>query len=204
MVFPAKLQCTYSFGLFCHECYARKHVKVLPKYLDLKPVKIDYRMPGGTTGFGGKKRPPKRQLDLSGHELGEHWHTFFDLRGCPYFYNFASREAMRRSTDAVLTDAESTKKMTNQELVSHRLINMAQGKGDRKLKAFGKKKNDVERYAKKDRTNPTATSGFGGDQTDAEEEEGFRAGESGGEAGGMLGIAPSPTPTRKSAAAKAA
>ena len=45
-------------------CYARKHVKVLPKYLDLKPVKIDYRLPGGTSGFGGKKRP-KRTLELS-------------------------------------------------------------------------------------------------------------------------------------------
>ena len=49
-VYPAKLQCTYTFGNFCHECYARKHVKVLPKYLDLKPVKIDYRLPGGTSG----------------------------------------------------------------------------------------------------------------------------------------------------------
>merc|ERR1719201_489378 len=42
-VYPAKLQCTYTFGNFCHECYARKHVKTLPRFLDLKPVKIDYR-----------------------------------------------------------------------------------------------------------------------------------------------------------------
>ena len=42
--------------------------------------------------------------------------------------------------------------MTDHPLVEHRLINMAQGKGDRKLRAFAKKKNDVERYAKKTAT----------------------------------------------------
>ncbi|KAF4656431.1 hypothetical protein FOL47_008913, partial [Perkinsus chesapeaki] len=39
---PAKLQCTYTFGSYCHECYTGKHVKTLPRFLDLKPVKIDY------------------------------------------------------------------------------------------------------------------------------------------------------------------
>jgi hypothetical protein len=196
MVFPAKLQCTYSFGLFCHECYARKHVKVLPKYLDLKPVKIDYRLPGGTSGFGGKKRP-KRKLELSGHELGDHWHTFFDLRGCPYFYNFASREAMRRSTDAVPTDAESTRRQQDQKLVEHRLINMAQGKGDRKLKAFAKKKQDVPVYAKKTTVASSAPGGWDASPTSDNETAPDDERKSGG---GMLGIAPSPTPTKKSVA----
>lgn len=41
--FPAKLQCTYTYGNYCLECYSRKHVKTIPKYLDMKPLKIDYR-----------------------------------------------------------------------------------------------------------------------------------------------------------------
>ncbi|CAD7944297.1 unnamed protein product [Amoebophrya sp. A25] len=54
--FPAKLQCTYTFGNYCHECYARKHVKTLPKFLDLKPLRIDYtarRKPDAGAAAGG-------------------------------------------------------------------------------------------------------------------------------------------------------
>merc|ERR1719355_178346 len=39
---PAKLQCTYTFGSYCQQCYSQKHCKSLPKFLDLKPLRIDY------------------------------------------------------------------------------------------------------------------------------------------------------------------
>ncbi|CAJ1372320.1 unnamed protein product [Effrenium voratum] len=42
-VMPAKLQCTYTRGKYCSDCYHRKHAKTLPKFLDLKPLKIDYK-----------------------------------------------------------------------------------------------------------------------------------------------------------------
>ena len=40
-VLPGRLQCTYSFGCYCLECYAQ-HAQTLPRYLDLRPIKIDY------------------------------------------------------------------------------------------------------------------------------------------------------------------
>merc|ERR1719277_95654 len=40
---PAKLQCTYTRGKYCVDCYTKRHAKTLPKFLDLKPLKIDYR-----------------------------------------------------------------------------------------------------------------------------------------------------------------
>ena len=48
-----------------------------------------------------------------------------------------------------LTCDRRRRRQQDQKLVEHRLINMAQGKGDRKLKAFAKKKQDVPVYAKK-------------------------------------------------------
>merc|ERR1712061_911732 len=111
--FPAKLQCTYTFGNYCHECYARKHVKTLPKFLDLKPLRIDYTTkrkakvdedpknnvriwalgevnPKFEAQEGFSKRAPIQTT------LGEEWHAFYDLRGVKYYYNFGSGESMRR------------------------------------------------------------------------------------------------------------
>ena len=122
--FPAKLQCTYTFGNFCHECYSRKHVKTLPKFLDLKPLKIDYltsRKVHGLQGDRGafrvwahgevnakfeaqegfSKRAPIQTT------LGGHWHAFYDLRGVKYYYNFENSESMRRPHDRFVDlDAE--------------------------------------------------------------------------------------------------
>lgn len=147
-VYPAKLQCTYTFGLFCHECYARKHVKVLPRYLDLKPVSINYTRRGGASGFGAPPTLPslgaaKRRRELSGHSLGEEWHTFFDLRGCPYYFNFRTREAMRRPEPAVSSDTKISISRTEQK--ERLLTNLAQAKESRKLKHFSRKKTDDEK-----------------------------------------------------------
>merc|ERR1719316_965726 len=114
-VYPAKLQCTYTFGNFCHECYARKHVKTLPKFLDLKPVKIDYRAANPTgAGYSAKtdknkpKEKPKREpgeIEPEPNHLGGKWHASYDLRGCKYFYNFETGESLRRpQEDIVLED----------------------------------------------------------------------------------------------------
>merc|ERR1712224_120523 len=107
-VYPAKLQCTYSFGLFCHECYARKHVKTLPKFLDLKPLKIDYRMKQSSGSVPivqksqGKYYAPHKDNPTSTvfreSTLDENWHSFYDLRGAMYYYNFETNESMRRET----------------------------------------------------------------------------------------------------------
>jgi len=128
-VYPAKLQCTYSFGLFCHECYARKHVKTLPKFLDLKPVRVDYRVPGGADGWRvgreAKKRPP------AAAKLGAEWHTFFDPRGQEYHHNFNTGEFGRRPNKA--TPPGERQRTEAQETY---LKSIAEAKGGRKLKIY--------------------------------------------------------------------
>lgn len=113
---PAKLQCTYTFGNYCQQCYSQKHVKSLPKFLDLKPMRIDYTKKDARRGDvvneetgeekrvwatgetdpeeeargGFSKRAPAETT------LGEKWHAFYDLRGVKYYYNFESEESLRR------------------------------------------------------------------------------------------------------------
>merc|ERR1719321_1534788 len=130
-VYPAKLQCTYTFGNFCHECYARKHVKTLPRFLDLKPVKIDYRASNPI----GYKKSERIKTDVkmeksAESKLGAEWHAFYDMRGCKYFYNFATRESLRRPTPNVV----------NEDATDHpTLINLAQSKDGKKLRVYSTK-----------------------------------------------------------------
>jgi hypothetical protein len=100
-VYPAKLQCTYTFGCFCHECYARKHVKTLPRFLDLKPTKIDYRK-------SNKALEGNAVGDKEGTDYGKDWHSFYDMRGTRYFYNFRSQESMRGSQKAGGDEVDQT------------------------------------------------------------------------------------------------
>lgn len=114
---PAKLQCTYTFGNYCQQCYSQKHVKSLPKFLDLKPMRIDYTKkdvrrvdysdegqdmeekrvwatgetdPEEEARGGFSKRAPAETT------LGDKWHAFYDLRGVKYYYNFETEESLRR------------------------------------------------------------------------------------------------------------
>jgi hypothetical protein len=97
---PASLQCTYSFGCFCYTCFHEKHAKSLPRFIDLKPVEIDYLkklnvdlkdLTGEEYCEGGiSKSAPAN----SSSECG--WHPFFDMRGVKYFFNFKSQESVRR------------------------------------------------------------------------------------------------------------
>mmetsp|Transcript_48797 Transcript_48797/g.139608 ORF Transcript_48797/g.139608 Transcript_48797/m.139608 type:complete len:610 (-) Transcript_48797:16-1845(-) len=113
--YPAKLQCTFSKGTYCVDCYTKKHAKSLPKFLDLKPLKIDYKRsekldlggdgPASDAAAGqepndGFSRPAPLET-----MLGEKWHAFYDLRGVKYYYNFETQESMRRPQDDLVSPA---------------------------------------------------------------------------------------------------
>jgi len=132
-VYPAKLQCTYSFGLFCHECYARKHVKTLPKFLDLKPVKVDYRVPGGGGGWQKNRPEVKPPKPDSVTPLGADWHSFFDPRGKEYYHNFGTGEYGRRP----VKDAPGGNKKHSEDAEVY-LRSIAEARGGRKMKLFSK------------------------------------------------------------------
>jgi len=127
----AKLQCTYSRGQYCVECYTRKHSKSLPKFLELRPLKIDYKrsakldreeqaraklkpyqsnLPDPIV-VSGPQPAPEADPDLKDSFskpapletlLGERWHAFYDLRGVKYYYNFDTQESMRRPQDDLM------------------------------------------------------------------------------------------------------
>mmetsp|Transcript_101450 Transcript_101450/g.293459 ORF Transcript_101450/g.293459 Transcript_101450/m.293459 type:complete len:603 (-) Transcript_101450:181-1989(-) len=123
---PAKLQCTYTRGKYCADCYQRKHAKTLPKFLELKPLKIDYKRSAkqdrGEPFVDPKNigKPgqvlvvtPSEEMDPEIKEtfskpaplettLGEKWHAFYDLRGVKYYYNFETQESMRRPQDELI------------------------------------------------------------------------------------------------------
>jgi len=148
-VFPAKLQCTYSFGNFCHECYARKHVKTLPRFLDLKPVKIDYTLENPLQSFkgkaaGGNGSPSKAKNGApqsTEQQLGPTWHAFYDLRGIKYFYNFETQESLRRPGD------EMTVEDLDEDPNSHRALTLqalAQNKMAKRLQFYSTKATDEQ------------------------------------------------------------
>jgi len=121
---PAKLQCTYTRGKYCSDCYTRRHAKTLPKFLDLKPLKIDYKRSakddkGQNGDAGGAQVSMAGELDPELKEtfskpaplettLPEKWHAFYDLRGVKYYYNFETQESMRRPQDSLICPVEPT------------------------------------------------------------------------------------------------
>lgn len=117
---PAKLQCTYTRGKYCVECYTKKHAKTLPKFLDLKPLKIDYRKSVKEPPKPGEVEEDHKRSAVSEQELketfsrpaplettlGEKWHAFYDLRGVKYYYNFETQESMRRPQEDLIKPQE--------------------------------------------------------------------------------------------------
>eukprot|EP00747_Dinoflagellata_sp_TGD_P161997 gnl/TRDRNA2_/TRDRNA2_179117_c0_seq1.p1 gnl/TRDRNA2_/TRDRNA2_179117_c0~~gnl/TRDRNA2_/TRDRNA2_179117_c0_seq1.p1 ORF type:complete len:610 (+),score=123.44 gnl/TRDRNA2_/TRDRNA2_179117_c0_seq1:84-1913(+) len=110
---PAKLQCTYTRGNYCHECYDKKHKKTLPKFLDLKPLRVDYKSQVKVPGQGAVSAHDEYDAEKELRQgfsksapletvLGEKWHAFYDLRGIRYYYNFESQESMRRPMDELI------------------------------------------------------------------------------------------------------
>lgn len=127
---PAKLQCTYTFGSYCHQCYVTKHCKSLPKFLDLKPLRIDSTKIQKETGGPAKRvwaigetDPEEEALAAFSHRapaetlMGEKWHAFYDLRGVKYYYNFETEESVRRPGGPLLSDGDSS---SNSPLSSRR------------------------------------------------------------------------------------
>jgi hypothetical protein len=120
---PAKLQCTYTRGKYCIDCYTKKHQKTLPNFLDLKPLKIDYRrsakadrLAGASSAVVAAEEAVEAHMDADPEvketfskpapletTLGEKWHAFYDLRGVKYYYNFETQESMRRPQDELIT-----------------------------------------------------------------------------------------------------
>jgi len=105
-VMPAKLQCTYTRGKYCVECYQNKHARTLPKFLDLKPLKIDYKQnlrdsnslaeqANCTVIIPEDKETFSKSAPLETRLCGK-WHAFYDLRGVKYYYNFDTQESLRR------------------------------------------------------------------------------------------------------------
>jgi hypothetical protein len=152
---PAKLQCTYTRGNYCVDCYTKKHAKTLPKFLDLKPLKIDYRTnalrtKNGKLGTGhdgdSLDDAPPPGMDIEVQEcfskpapletrLGEKWHAFYDLRGVKYYYNFETEESMRRPEDEKLIGekpADHARAETRKEILEH----LATSKAGRNLHAW--------------------------------------------------------------------
>merc|ERR1712232_223565 len=116
---PAKLQCTYTRGKYCVECYMKKHVKTLPKFLDLKPLKIDYKRNAKLDRKDGNTEDEILNIAIDTDPevkesfskpaplettLGEKWHAFYDLRGVKYYYNFETQKSMRRPQNELICD----------------------------------------------------------------------------------------------------
>mmetsp|Transcript_9735 Transcript_9735/g.17149 ORF Transcript_9735/g.17149 Transcript_9735/m.17149 type:complete len:604 (-) Transcript_9735:8-1819(-) len=149
---PAKLQCTYTRGNYCIECYTKKHAKTLPKFLDLKPLKIDYKTnalrPQGKKGQIAQMEdvgpPPGMEVEAKDSfskpapletTLGEKWHAFYDLRGVKYYYNFETQESLRRPQDDLVVYEDTSDRMdheTRQEILGH----IAMSKAPRLINAW--------------------------------------------------------------------
>lgn len=87
-------QCSYSFSLFCADCYFT-YSRSLPVFLDIQPFLVDYSQ-------GSGKAVPL-ELDAGSdsrgnvnRQFGGVWYTFYDATGVKYFYNFTSQEIARR------------------------------------------------------------------------------------------------------------
>lgn len=106
--FPSRLQCTCTFETFCLECYSRHHVKTLPQYLDLKPLRIDYSLRVmhtqhvkhlGDVLHASLHKNITHELQVKPKLLTTDWHPFLDSLGVEYHYNFKTEESVRHFTN---------------------------------------------------------------------------------------------------------
>mmetsp|Transcript_4283 Transcript_4283/g.8169 ORF Transcript_4283/g.8169 Transcript_4283/m.8169 type:complete len:553 (+) Transcript_4283:51-1709(+) len=155
--YPAKLQCTYTRGKYCIECYTNKHARTLPRFLDLKPLKIDYKRSAKLDRGEVDSAVPKPASQADNAEtkegfskpapletlLGEKWHAFFDLRGVKYYYNFETEESMRRPQDDLVNPpapAEEKRIQERHDIVSR----LAVSRDPRLIPAWREGKGEVE------------------------------------------------------------
>lgn len=136
---PAMLQCTYSHDFFCVDCYTRKWQRNIPRYLDLKPLKVDYKRSEKEDDFGNLPEVKEAIMVPEDKEmfskcapvetkLGDKWHAFYDLRGVKYYYNFESQEPLRRPQDDLVTAADEANEeqvAKRKEIVGHMAVSRA-------------------------------------------------------------------------------
>lgn len=119
---PAKLHCTFTDKSLCHECYAMKHIKVLPPDgKENQPRQIDYKQQYIRYATFAKERRERQkkinsavlagQADEGEEEVYESvlstdWHPFYDSRGVKYYHNFLTGERMRQSPRQVPNTAD--------------------------------------------------------------------------------------------------
>jgi hypothetical protein len=92
---PSRLQCTYTFAFFCNSCY-RRHANELPRFMDLKPIYIDYARIKAVARVHEGNRISEEACETVTSLLGSEWHPFHDIRGVKYYYNFSVDGCMRR------------------------------------------------------------------------------------------------------------
>jgi len=137
------------------DCYHKKHKKTLPKFLDLKPLKIDYRTNAlklqeeAAKGHGKDAvmdvgPPPGMEIEAKDSfskpapletTLGDEWHAFYDLRGVKYYYNFKTEESLRRPQDDKIKEeepADHARMENRKEILEH----LATSKAGRNLFAW--------------------------------------------------------------------
>lgn len=107
---PAKLHCTFTDKSLCHECYAMKHIKLLPPDgKENQPRQIDYiqQYYRYATFAQERRKNQSKNMQMSGQSeevdesydsvLSTDWHPFYDSRGVKYYHNFLTGERMRQS-----------------------------------------------------------------------------------------------------------
>jgi len=115
---PAKLHCTFTDKSLCHECYAMKHIKILPPDgKENQPRQIDYKQQyiRYATFAKDRREAQKKLLPIMAGEdedesydsvLSLDWHPFYDSRGVKYYHNFLTGERMRQSPRRVPNTAD--------------------------------------------------------------------------------------------------
>jgi len=102
---PAKLHCTFTDKSLCHECYAMRHIKMLPPDgKENQPQRIDYLQEyclyadkAAVRQKNASFHPGDDGEDSYESVLSTDWHPFYDIRGVKYYHNFATGERMRQS-----------------------------------------------------------------------------------------------------------
>jgi len=117
---PAKLHCTFTDKSLCHECYAMKHIKILPPDgKENQPRQIDYKQQYIRYATFAKERSDATKHkaaammgtyaeddDNYDSVLSLDWHPFYDSRGVKFYHNFLTGERMRQSPRRVPNTAD--------------------------------------------------------------------------------------------------
>jgi len=115
---PAKLHCTFTDKHLCHQCYAMKHIRILPPDgKENQPRQIDYaKQYIRYATFAKDRREKQKKLMPSCAEeeeadsydsiLSTDWHPFYDSRGVKFFHNFLTGERMRQEPSRVPNSAD--------------------------------------------------------------------------------------------------